>query len=217
MLFGLIASKCEKEEPPFFQELIFVLNLEINPKDSIVVKDDTLWITAEFNDSILEYNSNKHLKIPDFDFLNTIGFFKLIGNQITFSNQPGAIESFQFINTIGSISNLRDTFADFNLTYDNNNGNYSCKIGVIPKTEGVFSINFLRPRELDLSEVIKLPDTPEGRKVLPFYRNIYYVINGGQTNFDLYKKHCIASSERLVTTDNIYYEQKGTFTFRVID
>jgi hypothetical protein len=54
LLFGLTASKCEKEEPPSFQELIFVLNLEINPKDSLVGRNDTLWITAEINDSILE-------------------------------------------------------------------------------------------------------------------------------------------------------------------
>ncbi len=215
LLFGLTASKCEKEEPLLFQELIFVFNLEINPKDSIVAKNDTLWITAEFNDSILEYNSNKRLKIPDFDFLNTIGFFKLIGNKVIFSNQPGATESFQFINLIGSVSNLRDTFADFTFNY--NNGFYSCRIGVIPKATGVFSINFLRPPELSLSKILMLPDTPDGRKVIPFYRNIYYVINDGITNFELYKKHCVASSEILVTTDMIYYEQKGTFTFRVID
>lgn len=180
-----------------------------------MAKNDTLWITAEFNDSILDFNSNKRIKIPDFDFLSTIGFFKLIGKQIFFADQPGAVESFRFVNTIGSIANLRDTFADFKFAYTN--GSYSCRIGVMPKSTGVFSINFLRPPELDLSNTLKLPDTPEGRKVLPLYRNIYYVINEGQTNFELYKKHCEASSERLVTTDNIYYEQKGTFTFRVVE
>jgi hypothetical protein len=215
LIITLTAFRCEHEEPPQYQEFVFLLNLQINPKDSIIQKNDTLWITAEFNNNIYDFISSKTYELTNFDFLSTIGFFKLIGKQIIFSDQPGAVESFQFINSIGSISNLRDTFADFTFSYSN--GFYSCRVGVIPKTKGVFSINFLRPRNLDLTSVIKLSNTPEGIKVLPYYRTIYYVINNGQTNFELYKKHCEASSEILVTTDMIYYEQKGTFTFRVVD
>jgi len=215
LFLGLSASRCEDEKIPVYQDIIFLLNFEIKPSDSLIKKNDTLWIAGQISDSVLEYNSNSSIKISDFDFQNTIGFFRLTGKEKLLSDQPGALESFQFVNLLGSIINLRDTFADFRLAYAD--GVYSYRIGVIPKSKGVFSINFLRPVQLELENAIAFPDTSNGRKTLPVYRAIYYVINDGKTNFDLYKKHCIASSEILVTTDMIFYEQKGTFTFRVTD
>jgi len=215
LFLGLSASRCEDEKIPVYQDIIFLLNFEIKPSDSLIKKNDTLWITCQFSDDILDYNSNSSFKIPDFEFQTRIGFFKLIGKDRIFSSQPGAVESFQFISLIGSITNMRSTFADFNSTYAS--GFYTCRIGVIPKFKGVYSINFLSPDKLDISKNIFFPNTNDKRITIAKYRTIYYVINDGKTNFDLYKKHCIASSEILVTTDMIFYEQKGTFTFRVTD
>lgn len=215
LFFGLSALQCKDDETPQFQDIIFLLDFEINPSDSLIKKNDTLWITSEFSDNIFEYNSNSSIKISDFNFQNTIGFFRLTGKDKLLSDQPGALESFQFVNLIGSVSVPRETFANFNLSYSN--GMYSCRIGLIPKSKGVYSINFLSPANLDLTNSVILPDAPDGRKTLPAYRNIYYVINDGRTNFDLYKKHCVASSEIVATPPLIFYEQKGTFTFRVTD
>jgi hypothetical protein len=217
LLFSVIATsfRCDDERPPQFEELIFVLPLTIRPTDSILRKNDTLWISAEIPDTIFEYNTGKYLKLPNFNFYTRIGFFKLIDNQIILSDQPGATESFNYLNLVGSITNMRDTFADFNFYYTNNQ--YICRIGIIPKFTGVYCINFLRPEMLEVSKVINLGQTSDGRKRIPVYRTIYYVINDGKTNFELYKNNCVASSEILVTTDMIYYEQKGTFTFRVVE
>lgn len=217
LLITLTASRCDREEAPTYRDFIFVLNFEINPKDSLISLGDTLWLTAEFDNKIDDFISKEKFELIDFNFKTRVGFFKLIGKNVTLSNQPGATDFFEVVNKRGLIFNPRDTFTDFKFDYAA--GFYSCEIGIVPKSKGVFCLNFLSPapEDINLSKTITLPDTPDGRKVIPLYRNIYYNINDGQTNFELYKKHCVASSEILVTTDNIYYEQKGTFTFRVID
>jgi hypothetical protein len=81
---------------------------------------------------------------------------------------------------------------------------------------GVYSINILNPEEFDLSS-ITLGLTADGRKRIPVYRHIYYPINNGNTNFELFRKHCKAVSLDFPTEQNIYYEQKGIFTFRVVE
>jgi len=45
----------------------------------------------------------------------------------------------------------------------------------------------------------------------------YFLINEGNTNFDLFKRDCKANSiiEGYDNIPNIYAEQKGTFTFEV--
>ncbi len=217
LFISLTASRCEREEDPMYRDFIFVLNFEINPADSLISLGDTLWLTAEFDNKIEDFISKEKFELIDFNFKTLLGFFRLQGKTIGLPLQPGATSSFDLVNKKGSVSNAFETFADFDFDY--NSGMYSCEIGIVPKSKGVFCLNFLSPasRDIRLSNTITLPDTPDGRKVIPLYRNIYYVINEGQTNFDLYKKHSVASSEILVTTDNIYYEQKGTFTFRVID
>ncbi len=214
---SLTASRCEREEDPMYRDFIFVLNFEINPADSLISLGDTLWLTAEFDNKIEDFISKEKFELIDFNFKTRVGFFKLIGKNVTLSNQPGATDFFEVVNKRGLIFNPRDTFTDFKFDYAA--GIYSCEIGIVPKSKGVFCLNFLPPppEAINLSKTILLPDAPDGSKVIPLYRNIYYVINDGQTNFELYKKHCVASSEILITTDNIYYEQKGTFTFRVID
>jgi len=216
-LITLTASRCDREEAPTYRDFIFVLNFEINPVDSLISLGDTLWLTAEFDNKIEDFISNEKFELIDFNFRTLLGFFRLQGKSIGLPSQPGATSSFDLVIKKGSVSNAFETFADFDFDYTSEV--YSCEIGIVPKSQGVFCLNFLAPApgDINLSKTITLPDTPDGRKVIPLYRNIYYVINEGQTNFDLYKKHSVASSEILVTTDNIYYEQKGTFTFRVID
>ncbi|MCE7864931.1 MAG: hypothetical protein DYG99_15440 [Bacteroidetes bacterium CHB5] len=174
-------------------------------------------LVPEFDNKIEDFISKEKFELIDFNFRTLLGFFRLQGKTIGLPSQLGATSSFDLVNKKGSVSNSFETFADFDFDY--NSGLYSCEIGIVPKSQGVFCLNFLAPApgDINLSKTITLPDTPDGRRVIPLYRNIYYVINDGQTNFDLYKKHSVASSEILVTTDNIYYEQKGTFTFRVID
>lgn len=217
LLISLTGSRCEREEAPMYRDFIFVLPFEINPTDSLISLGDTLWLTAEFDNKIEDFISNEKIELIDFNFRTRVGFFKLTGKNIGLPNQPGATDFFQVINKKGLIFNPRDTFTDFKFDYTS--GTYSCEIGILPKSKGVFCLNFLSPapEDINLSKTIILPDTSDDRRVIPLYRNIYYVINEGITNFDLYKKHSVASSEILVTTDNIYYEQKGTFTFRVVD
>jgi len=46
----------------------------------------------------------------------------------------------------------------------------------------------------------------------------FFLINDGQTNFDLFTQNCRAGSlENPEDFKNAFAEQKGTFTFRVVE
>jgi hypothetical protein len=99
-------------------------------------------------------------------------------------------------------------------------------IGLLPKSTGVYSLAFLLPQQLHkgfdeglhLEEVIQLGQSVTAAERMPVYKSIYYVINDGNVNFSLFQKHCIAVSTSTAPTEpNIYFERKGTFTFRVAD
>jgi hypothetical protein len=71
--------------------------------------------------------------------------------------------------------------------------------------------------QIDLKPIIDLGITPNGRKKIPVYEAFYFVVNEGVTNFELFKEHCKAESIENPAPINVYYEQKGSFTFRVVE
>jgi hypothetical protein len=206
--------RCDPEQDWEGLDVRFVLSFSIQPSSETVRVGDTLWLTAQMDDEIPEYTSGRKYKLVDFDFNCNIGFFELTGRELGLSQQPGAAERFTIANKVGSIDNIRDTFADLNLVYQNQQ--YVCRIGIVPTNAGVYSINFLFPRGLDFSG-IDFGYSENGKRFRPYYALMYYVINNGTANnVDLMRAHCKLGSDLDPETGIVFYEQKGTFTFRVV-
>jgi hypothetical protein len=99
---------------------------------------------------------------------------------------------------------------------------YHYQIGLIGTSTGIYTVNFLWPIDLhglpeeqvDLRSVIDLGEE-NGRPRVPVYEAFYFVVNNGENNFEMFKEHCKAASIDDPSTINLFYEQKGTFTFRV--
>lgn len=181
-----------------------------------------LMLFIDFPDTILDLNSMKYYKIINMDFKELLGLRKLSSNELTISEQPGALESFSFFKNSATLFNIGGTFADLKFSYSNER--YSFKLGIIPKATGIFCVNFLWPIQLNdgfdeglnLKNYIDLGLTIDGRRRVPIHKATYVVINNGETNFDLFEANCRAISLEVPIEGNIYYEQKGTFTFEVV-
>ena len=153
-------------------------------------------------------------KSPEFVFMIfELPFNVTAGN---FGDQPGATAQFNFIQEIGSIPFFGETFSDFKLVYINEK--YVSKIGIIPQSTGVYCLNFLGPSQLELKSVTDLGRTLDGRQRIPAYETLFFIINGGNNNLSLLRENCILSSDSNPNNYRaFYYEQKGTFTFRVVE
>lgn len=213
-LLALTAFRCEKDELPFFEDIIFVLPLRINPPDSLISLGDTLWLTANIADTLYEYNSLRYYKLQKSPFISSFMINNLVNKEIYHTYQPGAVALFEFANITGFVHALSQSFGTLTFLYRDNR--YELEIGIVPKSTGVFAFSLLQPSEFDLSS-LKLEPTKDGRKRIPVYRGFFFVINEGETNFSLFQAHCKPGSLEYPTPANVYFEQKGTFTFRVVE
>ncbi len=226
LLFFIATSafQCDPEKDPEFVQLIFIIPLSISPPSDEFQLKDTVWVKGDFPDTLLEYYSGKYYKLSNFDFKTRLGISKLISSNLYFGEQPGSLESFEIFNKVGKLDNLRDTFSDLHFNYSNNN--YHCKIGLIPNATGIYNISFLWPinlhgtenEKIDLRPYINLGEGADGRKLVPLYDAFLYVVNDGLTNFDLLTQNSkVVSVENPESFKEVYYEQKGSFTFRVVE
>ena len=216
-LASLFLQSCPDKIDVDFVELRFALPYSIEPNRVEYKIGDTLWLSANFPDTVYEFLSKDHIKVIDYGFPTYLGFRKLISKDITLSQQPGAAASFEVVNKLGKTTTQFETFNPIEIIYEN--GHYKCLIGIIPTQVGVFCINFLSPKEdaIDFSS-IDLGYNSKGIKRRGYYTQFYYVINSGETNVDLLRANNKLSSDNpmYMTSSNLYYEQKGTFTFKVV-
>jgi hypothetical protein len=209
----LSAFRCEKESETSMVYFNFVVPLQVKPNGSQINLGDTLWLSANFPDTVLEFNSKNHYKLENFPFPTRIGLFRLTSVQKYLSEQPSAVEKFAIKNFVGSANNFNDTFGDFNLQYSSNT--YRAKIALVPKTKGVFSIFFMGPAQGSVNlTFISLPPL-NGVKRKPVQHEFFYSINSGETNHDLFVQNCASVLPNLSNDLTIYAEKMGTFTFEV--
>jgi len=214
ILVSTTASRCGDEDPEYVL-LTFVLPFSVTPVDPEINLGDTLWAEASFSENLEEYNSKEIIAVKNLDFQSKIGLFELVSNSFDISDQPSAVDFFDFVPKAGTIPFVGATFSPFTMQYQDNA--YTFRVGLVPKKTGVFSVNFLPPRDLDLRQAVDLRVNSAGQKKLPTFEFLLFDINNGNTNFDLFKQHCKAISLENDVFINVYYEQKGTFTFRVIE
>jgi hypothetical protein len=127
----------------------------------------------------------------------------------------------------GGLSEPSESFAKLNIEYSGSN--YSFLFRLIPQSTGIFSVTMVWYNNdspacssfgdcIDLTKQINLGSTEDGRKRVPVYEAIFYVINDGNVNFDLLSANCKAGSlETPNSATAVFAEQKGTYTFRVVE
>jgi hypothetical protein len=198
----------------------FIIPINITPQANEISIGDTLWVSGIFPDTLLEHHSGKYYKLPNFDFKSKLCLRQLTNKSVLISDQPGAFENFQIISKVGGMSRIGSICGDIDFEYAQEKYHY--QIGLIGTSTGIYTVNFLWPIDLhglpeeqvDLRSVIDLGEE-NGRPRVPVYEAFYFVVNNGENNFEMFKEHCKAASIDEPSTINLFYEQKGTFTFRV--
>jgi len=184
---------CQKEAPLVTVPLVLGAPLTVTPTNPIVRLGDTLWVEANFSDSLLDYNSGKRYRIRPQDMvLRTVYFIeKLVG--VNQNPEPGA-SSFKIIRTRGQITEGGSFSGLFHLDYDGSR--YRGKYGFIPIKRGVLCLSFLLTppggtREFNtFLPFIQMPPDSQGRPQRAELEGMLFIVNEGKANnFDLYQQH----------------------------
>jgi len=209
-----------KETYPVLVPISFLLPVTITPSARTMQRGDTLWLEANFSDSLLDRNSGRRFRVrpQDLAFTSYINYHQLMG-----LGQPptGVAPTFRVVEKIGrapiggtSSGLLQPVYAA---------GRYQAKIGLIPLTPGVMSLGLLVTFGNSAQALgnalpfIQLPADAQGREQKAVLNQSFYVINKGQaTNFDLFRQNTKAFSlEPNNHLEQIIYEQQSTFTVEV--
>lgn len=198
--------------------MIFIIPLTLMPIQETFQVNDTLMLEAVFPDTVKEFNSGKYFKIQDFDFAARIIMVKLVSPELYLSQQPGNSFSYGVVSEMGSII-VAGSLGGF-LLFEHWKDTYFIKAKLVPKVPGLYNISFLsgyvsNHRRLD--DRINLGHTADGRKKIPVLRNIYFVVNEGNNNFQLLNENSMLALTNFYVPNNIYGERYGTFTFRVVE
>lgn len=218
----LVSARCDDEKQhPEFVHMIFMIPIEVLPASTVIKTTDTLWVTANFPDTLKEYYSGRYYKLPNFDFKSDLCMAKLVDKHQYYSwQQPVAAAS--YTSRIGTFNKFGSLCGDMKFLYTGNG--YRFKLGIVIAQPGVYSLGLLMPLNLnsmpednvDLEPIIDLGETQDGRKRIPVYEAFFFTINNGDTHFELFRQHCRAGSvENPDDFKNVHAEQKGTFTFHV--
>lgn len=218
LLFAL--SSCGKKEP--YPELVpvgFLPSVTITPSARTMQRGDTLWLEANFSDSLLDYHSGKRYRArpQDLALHSAIACQELLG----IGQQPvGIAPTFRLVEKAGRAAVQGATTISFDPVYDGRY--YRAKIGLIPTKACIASIYLLivpagGAKTEDLLPFIQLPRDAQGREQRAQLDDSFYSINGGKANnFDLFQQYYKTFSQDpgapLKTT---IYEQQSTFTVEV--
>jgi hypothetical protein len=208
-----IFSSCEKYIPNEYVDFRFEIPLSITPIKDTIQAGDILTLQADFSDSVKEVHSGKFYKLKRFDFKTSITFKKLRDTSLDLSLQPGNAGGYKVTPAIGIIAELGGTYGI--VIFDTSNNRYRLKVQLIPTQKGISSISFFsryvgRTTELHF---IDLGTNADGSKRVANLRNIWYIINNGNTNFNLYKQN--SKLGNLSNIDEYNYEVEATYTFVV--
>jgi hypothetical protein len=153
--------------------------------------------------------------LKNYDFETRFIIKRLTNKNSKLSEQPGAITSFIILNDTGSANPIDENGGEFKFEYEN--GKYSAKVGLVTNNTGLFTFYFNPPDYLDFSSISfgygQGGNLNQGR-----YKTILYIINRlSYNNIDLLNQNCQFSLDILPVPFNIYYVEKGTYTFEVIE
>lgn len=215
-IFTFIA--CKPEPRPNWVHFAFVIPVDIAPSTESVLLGDTLWLTANFSDSLLDLRSQKRYRLrkEEVELTSYIYFQRLLGAG---QAPTGFAQGFKVVNQIGKLGEPTTSFRSFEPSYDGNH--YRARMGIIPQSKGAFSLSFLTNLKKPLGPkepfpVLSVPPDANGDPQRAMLDGMYYIINQGKTNFALLQQNSLVVSTNPDPAEaTLYYEQKSTFAFIV--
>ncbi len=210
-----------KETYPELVKVGFLLTATITPSSRTIHRGDTLWLEANFSNSLLDYHSGHRYRVrpQDLKFHSAIFYRELLGVGY---ERTGIAPTFRLVEKVGHASISGSFTGSFEPIYDGHY--YRAKIGLIPTKACITSINLLivpaggvRLADVPLLSFIQLPRDAQGREQKAQLDDSFYSINDGKANnFDLFQQNYkTLSLEPGAPLQNIIYEQKSTFTVEV--
>jgi len=209
LLFSLmLASFSCADEDTLYLSKEFQLPVEVMPKKEIYKVGDTIIVNINFSKILSDRENTITYLFEEYDFGTSVRIVELIDKSLPLGGQPGAIESFQFINQIGGIYPFGSGGGELELVFTGENYVFSGKM--IVKRLGVFNISFL----CDFSKPAIAVDTPSG------YKNIvagvgpsFTLVNSGiPFNYHLFPKY---TASQFDTSDNSGSQARSFFPFVV--
>jgi hypothetical protein len=194
--------------------LLYLIPISITPGADTVTRGDTLWLTLNTTDSLLDLRSQQRYYMPrqKLALAVAVGFREFSGpTQVPGSNAA----DFTVVNQIGQLLPGGATFRPLEPVYAGQR--YRARIGLIPHRTGVYGLNLLSvvevPKPLPL---VPVASTAKGEPRRAVVDDIYYIINKGEVHFGLQQQHSLVTSTKPNAPEAaVYYEQQGTFTFTV--
>jgi hypothetical protein len=218
-LWGLLLlTACERAPLPERVHFAFVIPLSVSPGADTVARGDTLWLTANFSDSLLDIRSNRRYRLPpqDIKIYTTVGFKHLVGAGQFYE---GAAARFRVVSRVGQLRAGGGIFSRLELVHDGQH--YQARIGIIPQAVGVYALSFFSSFDSPIGAgnplpFLRVPPDGNGNPRLAVLDDIYYVINDGNTHFALQRQNNYVVSDKPGAPEgSVYYETKGTYTFAV--
>ncbi|MBC6609729.1 hypothetical protein H8B15_02265 [Hymenobacter sp. BT507] len=218
----LALTSCEPKPDVEYVPIVFEIPMTVSPLRDTIAVGDTLWLTASFPDSIMERTTQMRYRVTpqDFDFKTGFSLRQFVDAKLYFIDQPGFTTGFTVINKVGSATITSQRFGRLFPTYGN--GHYRMRIGLVARQKGVACLSIQDgAKSLGVYEpepnilFLNLSASATGHPRQPTYATTHYTINEGKTNFHLFQQHCTPIPITNPTEDNMYYEQKDTYTFVV--
>lgn len=217
----LSLAGCEKDPYPVIVPVGFLPSVTLTPSSRTMHLGDTLWLEANFSDSLLDKNSGRRYRVrpQDVPLHSAIVYKELLG----IGQEPAGIAStFRIVEKVGKASIDGEFTGSFEPVYDGQF--YRARIGLIPTKACITSLSMListvkdgRSRSAPLLPFIHLPPDAQGQEQEAQLDDSFYVINDGRANnFDLYRQYYKAYSLGPdAPPKSVIYEQKSTFTVEV--
>ena len=214
----LALSSCGKKESyPELVRIGFLPSVTITPIARTMHRGDTLWVEANFSDSLLDYHSGNRYRVRPQDL--KLSSFLVYRELVGVGQEPAGIApTFRLVEKVGHAS-INGTFTgSFDPVYDGHY--YRAKIGLIPTKACITSIilHIIPGGERDqLLPFIQLPPNTQGCEQKAQLDDSFYSINAGKVNnFDLFQQYYKTfSQDPGVPLKTTIYEQQSTFTVEV--
>lgn len=214
----LLLTACERAPLPERVHFAFLIPLSISPAADTVARGDTLWLTANFSDSLLDLRSHRRYHLPpkDIKIYTNVGFKHLVGAGQFYE---GAAARFRVVNRVGQLRPVGGIFGRLDLVHDGQH--YRARIGIIPQVVGVYALSFFPTFDSPIGPdnplpFLHLPPDGNGDSRVAVLDDMYYVVNDGNTHFALQRLNNYVRSDKPGATEGTeYYETKGTYTFAV--
>jgi|AntRauMFilla1563_2_1112583.scaffolds.fasta_scaffold07238_2 hypothetical protein len=171
LFFSLVS--CTKERLYLSKDFLFPVN--IFPAKETYKVGDTIDISIQFDKIVEDREKTVKYLFENYNFDAGIRIVKLTTKSTSFVDQPGAIQSFQFINQVGGIFPFGAGGGELILVFSDNNYLHSSKI--ILRKPGIFAISFL----LGSIDTAQLTNPPVGYdQIIAGVGAAYFNVNSGE-------------------------------------